>query len=89
MAIAPRRIRFGMSGRMDRGTADSVAAPQMTSTGLIPARTEADGARSGATEGSGYVSVGVAEGYGAAVGAGGGVFGLGQGFEEPGDLGGV
>ena len=33
--------------------------------------------------------VGVAEGDGAAVGAGGGVFGFGEGFEEPGDLGGL
>ena len=37
-------------------------------------------------EGFGDVAVAVAEGDGAAVGAGGGVFGLGEGFEEPGDL---
>ncbi len=41
---------------------------------------------SGALEGFGNVAVGVAEGDGAAMGAAGGVFGLGEGVDEPCDL---
>ena len=37
-------------------------------------------------KGFGYVFVGVTEGNGAAVGAGRGMFGFCEGFEEPGDL---
>ncbi len=41
---------------------------------------------SGTLEGAGDVAVGVAEGDGPAMGAAGGMFGLGKGFEQPGEF---